>query len=161
MTFKTTRTLLFFLLLALSLTTPAAGDNPFSIRRYSTEYDPDRNPFEDGKNALQYAKETNRRVMIEVGGDWCQWCHILDKFLNNHPETKKILQKNFVVMKVNVSDENQNEKFFATMPKIEGYPHVYITDINGSILFSDNLSSLVVDGDFSEKLFIEFLNRWK
>ncbi len=161
MTYKNIFTLILILLPGLCFTASAVGDNPFSIPRYSTEYDPDRDPFKDGRNALKLAKQTDRKVMIEVGGNWCQWCHILDEFLENHPETKRILQENFVVMKVNVSDENRNEKFFSSMPEIDGYPHVYITDINGSIVFSDDLSSLVVNGDFSEKRFLEFLNRWK
>ncbi len=156
----------FLLILAvlsgLSTSTLALDDiNPFSLPKYSTEYDPDRDPFEDGHNALAYAKQTHRKVMIEVGGDWCRWCHILDEFINTHPKVKMTLHQNYVLLKVNVSDANNNEKFLSTMPRIDGYPHVFITDNQGSIQFSGDLSPLLENGKFSEQRFLEFLNRWK
>ena len=45
---------------------------------YSQGYDPARDPFSDGRAALRLAMETRRKVLIEVGGDWCSWCHVLD-----------------------------------------------------------------------------------
>lgn len=149
------------ILLITSFTTLAADLNPFSIPRYSVEYDPSSNPSVDGENALIYAKQTNRKVLIEVGGDWCQWCHILDEFIVDHPEVKTALYDHFVILKVNVSEENKNIGFMSSMPEVDGYPHVYITNEKGSISFSGDLSPLLKRGKFSEKLFLEFLNRWK
>ena len=42
-----------------------AGNYPL----YSTDYDPSRNPFLDGKAAIELATKTHRRILIEVGGD--------------------------------------------------------------------------------------------
>lgn len=160
MTSMISRSIILLLTLITSFTT-LADLNPFSIPRYSIEYDPYSDPSIDGTNALLYAKQTNRKVLIEVGGDWCQWCHILDKFITDHPQIKTTLYDNFVILKVNVSDDNKNKEFMSSMPKVDGYPHVYITDIKGSIDFSGDLSPLLKKGKFSEKLFLEFLNRWK
>ena len=155
------RSIFFLSILIANMTTLAADLNPFSIPRYSIEYDSTSNPSIDGKNALLYAKQTHRKVLIEVGGDWCQWCHILDEFIADHPEVKTILYDHFVILKVNVSDDNKNKEFMSSMPEVDGYPHVYITDEKGSIKFSGDLSPLLKKGKFSEKLFLEFLNRWK
>ncbi len=157
----TLRSNFFLLVLITSFTTFAADLNPFSIPRYSIEYDPSNDPSVDGTNALLYAKQTDRKVLIEVGGNWCQWCHILDKFIVDHPEVKTALYNNFVILKVNVSEENKNKGFMSSMPEVDGYPHVYITDEKGSITYSGDLSPLLKRGKFSEKLFLEFLNRWK
>ena len=157
----TLRSIIFLLVLLVSITTLAAEPNPFSIPRYSVEYDPSSDPAVDGKKALIYAKQTNRKVLIEVGGDWCQWCHILDEFIADHPEVKTALYDNFVILKVNISEDNKNKEFMSSMPEVDGYPHVYITNEKGSINFSGDLSSLLKKGKFSEKLFLEFLNRWK
>jgi thiol:disulfide interchange protein len=51
---------------------------------YSLGYDPARDPFADGREALRLARQTGRMVLIEVGGDWCSWCRVLDRFLNQH-----------------------------------------------------------------------------
>ena len=155
------RSIFLLLVLSTSFTTFATDLNPFSIPLYSVEYDPYSDPAVDGTNALLYAKQTDRKVLIEVGGDWCQWCHILDEFIVDHPEVKTTLYDNFVILKVNVSEDNKNKKFMSSMPEVDGYPHVYITDIKGSIKFSGDLSPLLKKGKFSEKLFLEFLNRWK
>lgn len=139
----------------------ADNENPFLIPRYSIEYDPDRDPFADGQNALEYAQQTQRNVMIEVGGDWCQWCHILDQFINDHAKVKTFLHDNYVLLKVNVSDANKNEAFMSSMPAVGGYPHLFITNSTGSIIFSGDLSPMLNKGKFSEKLFLEFLERWQ
>ena len=152
-------TLISFLITSFS--TLAVDFNPFSIPRYSIEYDPSGDPAVDGVNALLYAKQTNRKVLIEVGGKWCQWCHILDEFIADNPEVKTTLYDHFVILKVNVSETNKNKKFMSSMPEVDGYPHVYITDEKGSIKFSGDLSPLLEKDNFSGKLFLEFLNRWK
>lgn len=153
--------ILLILLAGIQLPSNAAERNPFSIPEYSLQYNPFNDPAVDGINALLYAKQTNRKILIEVGGDWCQWCHILDEFIIEHPEVKESLYDHFVVLKVNVSDDNKNKKFMSEMPPVDGYPHIYITDTKGSIKFSGDLSSLLKHGKFSEDLFLEFLDRWK
>lgn len=155
------KSLLLFVLLGAHFVVFAFDQNPFSIPRYSTEYSPASDPFVDGKNALLYAKQTDRNILIEVGGNWCQWCHILDQFINDHPDVKQTLYDHFVLLKINVSDKNKNEKFMSSMPEVDGYPHIYITDTKGSIKFSGDLSPMLEKGKFSEKKFLKYLNKWK
>ncbi|NNF96568.1 MAG: thioredoxin family protein, partial [Halobacteria archaeon] len=96
-----------------------------SLPTSSQIYDPARDPFADGRAALKLARETNRRVLIEVGGDWCSWCHILNKFLAENQQIREQLHRNFVILKVNVSEANDNAAFMAGFPKPLGYPHIY------------------------------------
>ncbi|MFK8068403.1 MAG: thioredoxin family protein [Gammaproteobacteria bacterium] len=161
MIFRTKIIFLFIMLLTATSSVFGLEQNPFAIPAYSTEYSPSRDPFIDGKNALLYAEQTNRKVLIEIGGDWCQWCHILDQFINDHPIVKQALYDHFVLLKVNVSEENKNKKFMSSLPEVDGYPHVYITDTKGSIKFSGDLSPLLEKGKFSEKYFLEFFDKWK
>ncbi|MDX2457814.1 MAG: thioredoxin family protein [Gammaproteobacteria bacterium] len=102
---------------------------------YSEGYDPARDPFADGRAALQLAKDTRRKVLIEIGGDWCSWCHVLDGFLSAHPELRIRLHQTFVLLKVNVDEANGNSEFLSVFPRPQGYPHMYITDTDGTILF--------------------------
>ena len=128
---------------------------------YSVEYDPNRDPFVDGRAAIKLAKHTNRRILIEVVGDWCKWCHILDKFISSDQQIKNALYKTFVVLKVNVSDENLNEKFLSAFPKAFGYPHMYITESDGHIIHSQDTAEFLVNKKYSKQKFLQFLEKWR
>ena len=145
--------LLFFVLL------PAAFSSP--LPEYSLTYDPKRDAFQDGRDAIKLAKLTNRRILIEVGGDWCKWCHLLDRFLNKNPEVKKQLHQTFVFLKVNVSDENDNAKFLEVFPMPLGYPHMYVTEKNGKLLLSKDTADFLVNRKYSAQRFKEFFERWE
>jgi len=128
---------------------------------YSIYYDPARDPFVDGRAAVALAKKTQRRILIEVGGDWCKWCHLLDAFIKNDKQIKQALHQTFVVLKVNVSDENSNEKFLSAFPKTLGYPHMYVADMNGNVIHSQDTGEFLVNLKYSKQKFLEFLKRWK
>ena len=72
------------------------------------EYNPGRDANQDLKDAIQEAARTNRNILVEVGGDWCSWCHRLDEFFKANPELTKLRNQNFVTLKVNFSEENRN-----------------------------------------------------
>ncbi len=127
---------------------------------YSQGYDSARDPFSDGRAALQLAKDTGRRVLIEVGGNWCNWCHVLDRFLDQHPSVRTKLHETFVLLKVNVDGENDNSEFLSTFPPAMGYPHMYITENDGSIVHSQDTAEFLHDGKYSEPQFLTFLARW-
>jgi thiol:disulfide interchange protein len=129
---------------------------------YSRGYDPERNPFDDGREALALAlaKSTDRLVMIEVGGDWCRWCLVLDNFIQMIRAVHEKLHENFVLLKVNVSDANENAEFFAGMPRTNGYPHVFISRSDGGLIGSTYITRLVVKGNYDEQRFLAFLQHW-
>jgi thiol:disulfide interchange protein len=127
---------------------------------YSQGYDPARDPFSDGRAALRLATDTQRMVLIEVGGNWCSWCHVLDRFLHEHPSLRDRLHATFVLLKVNVDEHNDNAGFLAVFPRALGYPHMYVTDSDGSILFSQDTAEFLQAGRYSESRFQTFLDRW-
>ena len=128
---------------------------------YSVEYDPKRDPFADGRAAIALATKTNRRILIEVGGNWCKWCHILDKFIKSDKDIESTLHKNFVVLKINVSDENSNEKFLSSFPKALGYPHMYVTEPDGRVIHSQDTAKFLTKLKYSKKKILGFINRWR
>ena len=128
---------------------------------YSQGYDPARDPFADGRAALKLARETNRRVIIEVGGDWCSWCHVLNKFLAENHKIREQLHQHFVILKVNVSDANDNAEFMAGFPKPLGYPHMYITESDGRIIYSKDTAELLENSRYSTQRFQQFIDKWK
>lgn len=156
---------LFFILTAVILSTVsghvAMAEKADKYPLYSTQYSSARDPFVDGKAAIELATKTQRRILIEVGGDWCKWCHILDKFIKSDSEIEQALHKTFVVLKVNVSDENSNEKFLSSFPKALGYPHMYVTESDGRVVKSQDTAEFLVNLKYSKQKFMIFLNKWK
>jgi thiol:disulfide interchange protein len=145
--------------LSMLLTLPSQAAD--ALPEYSLKYDPSRDPFKDGASAIELAKDTNRRVLIEVGGEWCKWCHILDDFLDDNPDIKQRLHSTFVMLKINVSDANENSLFLKAFPKPLGYPHMYVTEKNGSILRSKDTADFLVNGKYSREQFSHFFDRWE
>ena len=128
---------------------------------YSRNYDEHRDPYVDGRDALDLARATNRKVLIEVGGDWCSWCHVLDRFIRQHPDIESRLHQTFVVLKVNISDENDNADFMSAFPPANGYPHMYVTDSKGNILHSQDTAEFRENKKYSRQRFMAFFDRWQ
>jgi len=124
------------------------------------KFDPAKDPDADVQNAVAVTTKTGQRIILDVGGEWCSWCHKLDKFFQNNKDVSEFMQKNFVVVKVNYSKENKNEKFLSAYPKIPGYPHLFVLESNGKFLHSQNTGDLE-SGDHHdyEKVF-NFLKKW-
>ena len=128
---------------------------------YSMEYDPKRNAFDDGRAALELAKKTNRRVMIEIGGDWCVYCHIFDRFIKSDEEVAKRFFDTFVLLKVNYSDENPNKEFLSNFKGINGYPYIFITENNGKVIYGNDMREMTNKGKPNKEKMFSFLKRWK
>ncbi|MDQ1363087.1 MAG: hypothetical protein QG652_947 [Pseudomonadota bacterium] len=143
--------------LALQLSSAAAA----SLPAYSTHYDATRDAFADGRDAIRLAASTNRKILIEVGGDWCTWCHILDRFLQDNTDLQQQLHQTFVLLKINVSDANDNAGFLTAFPRPLGYPHMYITDSSGKILWSQDTAEFLQQGKYSRQRMQEFITKWK
>src|SRR5215211_4380263 len=73
------------------------------------KYDPKQDAARDIQEAVAEAARTRRRVLVEVGGEWCIWCHIMDDFFEKNRALLDLREKSFVMVKVNFSDENKNE----------------------------------------------------
>lgn len=127
---------------------------------YSTEYDEQRDPFKDAQAAITLAGQTNRNVLIEIGGDWCTWCHKIDAFLSENPDVYQALHENFVLLKVSVSDTNENLKFMSGLPPVLGYPHMYISTGQGKVILSKDTAEFLNLDNYSRQKWLDFINTW-
>src|SRR5262245_40625541 len=125
-----------------------------------TIYDSKRDAEADIRDAVQEAARTGKRVLVDVGGEWCGWCHTLDKFFEQNPKLLEYREQNFVMVKINYSPENENEKLLSQYPKIPGFPHLFILNTKGKLLHSQDTSELEEGKSYNlEKLFA-FLKNW-
>jgi thiol:disulfide interchange protein len=126
-----------------------------------TNFDPTRNPERDLATALVQAKAEGKRVLVDVGGEWCSWCHRMDSFFDQNGDARTLRDANYVWLKINFSLDNKNAKLLARWPKIEGYPHLFVLDASGKLLYSEDTSRLESGKGYSRERFMAFLERWK
>lgn len=103
---------------------------------------------------------TGRHVLLEVGGEWCGWCQILDKYFDDNADILELRDRNSVMVKVNFSPENQNEKVLSPYPAIEGYPHFFVLDGEGELLHSRNTGELEAGKSYDREKSTAFLKQW-
>jgi thiol:disulfide interchange protein len=125
-----------------------------------TKYDPKRNADQDIKNAVTQAQKMKKRVLLEVGGEWCKWCHIMDKYFADHPDLTELRNGNYVTVKINFSPENDNKAVLSRYPQIPGYPHIFVLDSDGKLLQSEGTSVLEEGESYNLTRFTEFLQKW-
>lgn len=53
------------------------------------------------EEALKKAAADNKRVVVDVYTDWCGWCKKMDAEAYSNSEVKKLLEDNFVLVKLN------------------------------------------------------------
>ncbi len=138
----------------------AQGKDNLGIYAAVTKFDPSRNPGQDLKDAVVEAQKSNRRIILDVGGDWCIWCHRIDNFIDSNKDVSSQLHNHFIVVKVNFSPENKNEKFLSNYPKIPGYPHFFVLSEKGKLIHSQDSGKLEKGKGYSKEKFIAFLKKW-
>ena len=126
-----------------------------------TKFDPSRNPGQDVKEAVVEAERSNRRIILDVGGNWCIWCHRIDSFIEENKDLSELLHRKFIVVKVNFSPENKNEKFLSRYPKIPGYPHFFVLEEDGKLIHSQDTGKLEKGKGYDKAKFIAFLKKWE
>ncbi len=150
---------------------PVCGQDPAPSAAHTVEqapssyyvvadYDTARNPAEDVRVAIDRAQAEHKRVLVEVGGQWCGWCKILDLFFKDTPEVRALLEQHFLIVKVNFSRENENAEFLSQFPDIHGYPHIFVLETDGSFLHSQDTALLEEGRGYNQEAVVSFLREW-
>lgn len=145
-----------FALTLLFSATAAAQSSYTPVKKY----DPKRDAARDIDDAVAEAKRTNRRILLEVGGEWCSWCHILDEFFDKHPDLTALRDKNFVTVKINFSEENPNKEVLARYGPIRGYPYIFVLDSDGKFVHSQDTAVFEEGRGYVLERLTTFLTYW-
>lgn len=125
-----------------------------------TRFDPSRDAAADVARAVSIAGAQGKRVIVDVGGEWCSWCHILDRFIAGNAEVRALIDAKYVWVKVNFSKENRNRALLSRWPKIEGYPHLFVLDARGRLVHSQDTAELESGKGYDKTKFVVMLRRW-
>lgn len=143
--------------------TPAAADVA-AVAGLNAQFDPARDPVADLATAKVEAQRGGKRIVLDVGGEWCSWCHLLDAFIEGDAEIRSFRDANYVWMKVNYSEDNENAAFLSQFPQIKGYPHLFVLDAQGTLLHSQFTGELEADKGqpkgYNRERFFAFMKEW-
>lgn len=147
-------------LLAFGQMMAQTKESPKKETSQREKFDPTRDPAKDVKTAVVLAGKAGKRILLDVGGEWCSWCHKLDKFFQDNKDVSDFLHANYVVVKVNYSKENKNEELLGQFPKIDGYPHLFVLDNKGEFLHSQGTGELETGDHHDHDKVLAFLKKW-
>ena len=72
-------------------------------------YDPALDGMKQINEAVAKAKSQGKHVLIQYGGNWCSWCIRFDAFCKSDSAIMKVINNNYIPVKLNYSPENKNE----------------------------------------------------
>ncbi len=125
-------------------------------------YHPNANAMEDISRNIAIAKNQNKHVLIQAGGNWCIWCLRFNKFITEDVQTDSLIRANYIVYHLNYSKENTNDAVFAKygFPQRFGFPVFIILDGEGNRLHTQNSSYLEQGRSYNKEKVIDFLKAW-
>lgn len=125
-------------------------------------YHPEANAMSEIDSVVAIAKVADRHVLIIIGGNWCKWCRMFDKWSRETTRVDSLISANFVTLHVNYSKENKNPATMQRLgyPQRFGFPVFIILDGMGNRLHTQNTAYLEEGEGYSEKKVTEFLQHW-
>ncbi len=84
----------------------------------------------------------------------------MDAYFEAHPGLAALQDRNFIAVKINFSEENENTNVLSRYPKIQGYPHIFILNTDGTLLHSQNTAELEEGESYNLAKYTAFLTRW-
>lgn len=132
------------------------------VKEVKKIYNPEANAKEDISKAVQKAKEEGKHVMVQIGGNWCSWCLLFHKYINEDLEIKKMIDDNFVFTLLNYSQEVKNAELMAKYnnPGRMGYPVFLILNGEGQLIHTQDSGLLEEGKGYNKTKVMTFLKNW-
>ena len=135
----------------------------FFCLAYTEEiYDPSADAMADIARAVTIAKKSNKHVFVKVGGNWCGWCKLYDKFSSADEDISLIMIDEYITVLANWSPENRNLEAmnYLGRPQRFGYPVFIILDGNGNVLHTQDTALLEEGRGYNKNHVLRFLKVW-
>ncbi len=88
-----------------------------TVIHHQEEFDPKRDAAQDIRSAMVQAQKEHKHILLDVGGQWCIWCCMLDTLYMKNPDLSDYLYRHYIVVKVNVSKENKNTEVLSRLSR--------------------------------------------
>jgi len=116
----------------------------------------------DIDQALREAARSDRRVLVDFGGDWCTDCKVLDAYMRR-PENAPLVAK-FVVVHVNVGARGIDRNFDIAkrygIPLAKGVPALAVLEGDGRVVYSQKSGEFESMRHMDPASVHDFLAKW-
>jgi thiol-disulfide isomerase/thioredoxin len=129
----------------------------------------ERHPYDEAADApkavdaaFARAKKSGKRVLIDLGGNWCGDCVVLANIMQL-PEMKSFIAAHFEVVAVDVGRFDKNLAVparFGITKRLEGVPSVIIADADGTQVNAGNVSALADARHMTPQGVADWLAQW-
>ena len=123
-------------------------------------FDAKRDAAADIKAAIAEAQRTGKRIILDIGGDWCPYCHQMDKLFHEHPELVELRDKYFLLVDIYYGPDKPNRLALSRYSKLLGVPHFFVLESDGTLLFSQHVFDLRSGGKYDPEKMKAFLLKW-
>ncbi len=141
---------------------PAIFSQEHKIHPVSYIFNPEADAKQDINEAILKAAKQHRHVLLLVGGDWSYWSRNCSNLFNNG-KSKKVIDDNFILVRVNFSSMNKNSEVLDAYqcPKDQGYPILITLDDHGKVTHTKSTAEFQADHKwYDENAIIYYLNQW-
>jgi len=74
-----------------------------------------------GEEAFATAQRENKPILLDIGAVWCHWCHVMDHESYDDPEVARIVNENFIAVKVDRDERPDiDSRYQAAVSAISG-----------------------------------------
>ena len=167
------RTVLFLMAMAPLLMSPAPAAPAPRVGIASLADLPvvERTPYDEGANAdaavdaaFARARQSRKRVLIDLGGNWCGDCIVLANLMQL-PELKRFLGAHFEIVSVDVGRFNKNLQIparFGVVDRLKsgGVPAIVVAEPDGTFVNQEDISALEDARHMTPQAIADWLAQW-
>lgn len=126
-------------------------------------YDTSASAMKQIDSLITLAKQTNKHVFLQIGGNWCKWCRKFAAFSAENQAIDSLFKADYVVGHINYSKENKNPEAMKRLgfPQRFGFPVFVILDGEGNRLHTQNSAYLESGEGYDNEKVAEFLKHWR
>lgn len=144
------------------------AQKPAPAKKQPDLYDEKADARQDIANAVARAAQSNRRVLLQWGGNWCPWCIRLHDLCRRDKDIAKKLSYEYDVVYVDSVKGGKNLDLAAAYGadlKQHGVPYLTLLGADGKVLAHQETGVLevTIDGQAGHdpKLVLEFLEKYQ
>ena len=137
----------------------ALSDLPIEEMR---PYDETANADAVVNGAFARARKSHKRVLIDLGGNWCGDCIILDNVMQL-PEVKSFVDAHYEAVSVDVGRFDRNLEIparFGITKRLEGVPSVLIATPDGRLVNAGHTAALVDARSMTPQAIADWIAQW-
>jgi hypothetical protein len=127
-----------------------------------TPYDEKANADAAVNAAFARAKKDGKRVLIDLGGNWCTDCIVLANVLEL-PEIKSFVDAHYEVVSVDIGRYDRNlqiQKRFGLDKRLDGVPSILIANPDGTLVNRGHTAALIDARNVTPQGIANWLAQW-